>query len=190
METMLHGSQVNVAPTLRNRPLPILNIMARTIGGWLSGPNLGDSGDPSLGPNDHPGQRLGLPATGPGSLARMGRRIAALFVDWIIAFGLAALIAGLTGLSSDEFRYGWQGTTTQLAMWFALSAVSVRLFAFTPGQLLLGLQVVSVDHRMHVGLGRAVARMALITLVIPPLLTDADGRGIQDRLTGTAVVRR
>ena len=52
--------------------------MARAIGSWLSGPEP-DSGSPDQAPNDYPGQRLGLPQTGPGSLARMGRRFAALF---------------------------------------------------------------------------------------------------------------
>ncbi|OOK67959.1 putative conserved membrane protein [Mycobacterium kansasii] len=39
-------------------------------------------------------------------------------------------------------------------------------------------------------MGRLVARGLLIALVIPPLFTDSDGRGLHDRLTGTAVVRR
>jgi hypothetical protein len=33
-------------------------------------------------------------------------------------------------------------------------------------------------------------RGLLVAMVIPALFTDADGRGIQDRVTGTAVVRR
>jgi hypothetical protein len=33
-------------------------------------------------------------------------------------------------------------------------------------------------------------RGLLVGLVIPPLFTDWDGRGLQDRVTGTAVVRR
>ncbi|MDT5205742.1 MAG: hypothetical protein QOD34_2378, partial [Mycobacterium sp.] len=41
-----------------------------------------------------------------------------------------------------------------------------------------------------VGLGRATARGVLIAFVIPALFVDVDGRGIQDRVTGTAVVRR
>ena len=63
----------------------------RAIGSWLSGPPPVEPGNPDQGPNDYPGQRLGLPQSGPRSLARMGRRIAALFVDWLIAYGLAAL---------------------------------------------------------------------------------------------------
>jgi hypothetical protein len=50
--------------------------------------------------------------------------------------------------------------------------------------------VASIDNRQHVGTGRAAARGLLIGLVIPALFTDGDGRGIQDRVTGTAVVRR
>ena len=50
--------------------------------------------------------------------------------------------------------------------------------------------MVPVDNRQHVGLGRALVRGLLIALVIPPLFTDSDLRGLQDRLTETAVVRR
>ena len=71
-----------------------------------------------------------------------------------------------------------------------LGAVSVRLFGFTPGQFVLGLVVVPTDGRMHVGFGRALVRGLLIALVIPPLITDTDLRGLQDRVTNTAVVRR
>ena len=43
---------------------------------------------------------------------------------------------------------------------------------------------------MPVGLGRLAARGLLIALVVPALFVDSDGRGLQDRVTGTAVVRR
>ena len=71
-----------------------------------------------------------------------------------------------------------------------LGALAVRLFEFTPGQLALGMRVASVDDRLHVGLGRAAVRGVMIALVIPALFVDVDGRGMQDRLTGTAMVRR
>jgi uncharacterized RDD family membrane protein YckC len=157
--------------------------MARTIGSWLSGPG-SDSGSPDQAPNDYPGQRLGLPQTGPRSLARMGRRIAALFVDWMIAYGLAALAMSFGLVSMAAL------STTVLIAWFALGAVSLRLFGFTPGQFALGLTVVPVDGRHDVGFGRALVRGMLIAVVIPPLITDVDGRGLQDLVTNTAVVRR
>ena len=157
--------------------------MAREIGSWLSGPP-SESGSQGQAPNDYPGQRLGLPQTGPRSLARMGRRFAALFVDWLIAYGLAALAMtfGLVSMATLS--------TAVLVVWFVLGAVSLRLFGFTPGQFALGLMVVPVDGRQHVGIGRALVRGVLIAVVIPALITDADLRGLQDKVTNTAVVRR
>jgi hypothetical protein len=158
--------------------------MARTFGSFLSGPPPSEAGDPGRGPGDYPGQRLGLPQTGSRSLARMGRRIGALLIDWLIAYGLAAL--GLTlGIVSMATL-----STAVLIVWFVLGVVSLRLFGFTPGQLAFGLTVVPVDARVHVGIGRAVARGLLIALVVPALVTDSDMRGLQDRVTNTAVVRR
>jgi hypothetical protein len=114
----------------------------------------------------------------------MGRRIAALFVDWLIGYGLAALAMSLGLVSMASL------STAVLIVWFALGAVSLRLFGFTPGQFALGLMVVPVDNRQHVGFGRAIVRGVLIAVVIPPLITDADMRGLQDRVTNTAVVKR
>jgi uncharacterized RDD family membrane protein YckC len=114
----------------------------------------------------------------------MGRRLVALLVDWLLAYGLAALAMTL-GLIPLRML-----STAILVIWLVVGIVAVRLFEFTPGQLALGLRVASVDKRLHVGLGRATARGVLTALVIPALFVDVDGRGIQDRVTGTAVVRR
>lgn len=152
--------------------------MAGDVGSWLSGPEYPET------PDGYPGQRLGLPPEGSGSIARMGRRTAAVAVDWLISYGLAAL-----GLALGWLTMSWLSTAV-LVIWLVLGVVGVRLFGFTPGQHLLGLRVASVDNRLHVGAGRAVARGLLIALVIPAVFTDRDGRGFHDRLTATAVVRR
>jgi RDD family len=162
--------------------------MARTLGSWLSGSGAFEpdraSGTDNQGPNGYPGQRLGLPPAGSRSLARTGRRIAALLVDWLIAYGLAALAMTFGVVSMATL------STAVLVIWFVLGAVAVRLFGFTPGQYALGLMVVPVDNRLHVGFGRAVVRGLLIALVVPALITDTDLRGLHDRVTNTAVVRR
>ncbi|VEG56348.1 RDD domain-containing protein [Mycolicibacterium aurum] len=155
--------------------------MARTIGSWLSGPTQPNGADDR---SAYPGERLGLPESGPGSIARFGRRIAALCVDWLVCYGLAALAMTVGWVSMANL------STAVLVVWLVLGVVSVRLFGFTPGQLVLGLKVVAVDNRDHVGLGRAVARGLLITLVIPALFTDSDLRGLHDLATKTAVVKR
>ncbi|KUI23371.1 transporter [Mycobacterium sp. GA-1285] len=160
--------------------------MARTLGSWLSGP------DPTsdAGPNDFPGKRLGLPETGPGSIARFGRRIAAYLLDTFIAYGLVGFAGAFGLLGGREFIYTSMGSTAIAVVWLVIGAVSVRLFEFTPGQWALGLRVASNDHREHVGIGRAIVRVLLVGLVIPALFTDRDFRGYQDRFTNTAVVRR
>ena len=132
----------------------------------------------------YPGEMLGLPQSGPGSLVSMGRRLVALLIDWLIAGGLAVLVVGAAPSSTRRRR------RLQFVVWLLLGVISVRLFGFTPGQLALGLQVAAVNGRLPVGIGRLLARGLLIFLVVPPLFTDSDGRGLQDRVTGTAVVRR
>lgn len=159
--------------------------MARALGSWLSGPeSQRGPGGPGQPPNEYPGHRLGLPADGPGSIARFGRRVSAMLVDWFIAYGLAALAMSVGLISMGVM------STAILVIWFVVGAVSVRLFGFSPGQFALGLMVVSMDDRRHVGLGRAAVRGLLIALVIPALFTDADLRGLHDLATKTAVVRR
>ena len=154
--------------------------MPRSLSSWLSGPESAGSDVQSA----YPGQTLGLPATGSRSLARTGRRLAALCVDWLTCYGLAALLMSV-GLISTAML-----STAVLLVWFVVGAVSVRLFGFSPGQLALGLMVVPVDGRQHTGFGRAVVRGLLLAFVIPALFMDADGRGLHDRFTSTAVVRR
>ncbi|BBY09143.1 RDD family protein [Mycobacterium noviomagense] len=155
--------------------------MARAIASWLSGPpHQPESGRPST----YPGEALGLAESGPGSLARMGRRLAALLIDWLIAYGLAALAMTLGWVTPASL------STAVLVIWFVIGVIAVRLFGFTPGQLALGLGVITLQGRKHVGLGRAVVRGVLIALVVPALFVDTDGRGLHDRVTGTAVVRR
>jgi uncharacterized RDD family membrane protein YckC len=134
--------------------------------------------------SSYPGERLGLPESGSGSLASTGRRLAALMIDWLISYGLAALAMAFGAYSERMLA------TAVLVIWLVLGVVAVRLFSFTPGHLALGLQVAAVDGRLPVGIGRLVLRGLLVAAVIPALFTDADGRGIHDRLSGTAVVRR
>jgi uncharacterized RDD family membrane protein YckC len=156
------------------------------MGSWLSGSAEGSD----AGSDDYPGQRLGLPEYGPGSIARFGRRLAALLIDWFIAYGLVGLAVGLGLISQQTFLYTGLGSTSIAVVWVVLGIISVRLFGFTPGQLALGVRVASVDHRAQVGIGRATVRGILVFFVVPALFTDRDLRGYQDRFTNTAVVRR
>ena len=141
-----------------------------------------------VGPNgltdsDYPGDRLGLPAAGAGSVAGFGRRLAALTIDWFISYGIAAIFA-----TPDPAVNPWFGWLV-LGVWFVLTAVPVAAFGASPGMTALGFRVLPVDGGTAVGVGRGLLRTALIAVVAPPLLRDVDGRGWHDRAARTVVVR-
>lgn len=106
-----------------------------------------------------------------------------MLIDWLVAYGLASL-AWQAGILAHAML-----STAVLVIWWVLGVVVIRLFGFTPGQLALDIEVVSMNGR-PIGVGRLAARGLLIGLVVPPLFTDSDGRGLHDQLTSTAVVRR
>ncbi|MEQ7123419.1 RDD family protein [Actinopolymorpha sp. B11F2] len=131
------------------------------------------------------GQRLGLPEAGRGSLAGWGTRITALILDWFLANLAAFALVRDAGI--------WQAPATgrdlvPLAV-FALEVWLMTAFVgASVGQRLRHLVVVRLDGA-PVGVVRAFVRTALILLVLPPLIVDRDGRGLHDRLAGTALVR-
>jgi uncharacterized RDD family membrane protein YckC len=124
------------------------------------------------------GASLGLPADGPGSLAAFGTRVGAFCVD---ALG-SALVAGL--FTAPELPGNWA-----LVAFAAVTVVTLVAFGQTPGMRLLGLRLAHPRPGQRLAPWRAVVRTALLCLLVPALLVDSDGRGLHDRLTGTAVVR-
>jgi uncharacterized RDD family membrane protein YckC len=125
------------------------------------------------------GERLGLPASGPGSLATTGRRALAFLIDALASALVAALFVRQQDLS---------GVAAHLPGSWSLHVLGLVLVGRTLGMYLTGLRVIRVDRRVAVGPIRAVARTALLILFIPALVADADFRGLHDRLTATAVI--
>lgn len=131
---------------------------------------------------EFPGERLGLPETGPASVARFGRRLAALLVDWV-----ASLL--LVRLFFPHLGYGTQESSFATLMIFALELIFFTWVAGASfGQRLLGMQVVRLDGRAP-GLGRAIVRTLLLCLAVPALIWDQDSRGLHDRTAGTVLLR-
>jgi hypothetical protein len=130
----------------------------------------------SAQPSEWPGRHFGLPATGPRSIARFRRRLAAFAID-------AALVA----LISYAF-FGYERWAS-LAVFAALQTVFLVLVSGSIGHLLLGMRVVPLKPGW-IGIWRPVVRTLLLSLLVPALITDRDGRGLHDRLAGTVLVRR
>jgi uncharacterized RDD family membrane protein YckC len=121
------------------------------------------------------GERLGLPESGPGSLAKIGRRILAISIDWALAL-----------LVSQAFARG--DSTITLAAFAVMQLLLVATLGYSVGHRVLGLQVRRLDGQ-YVGLGRSFIRVLLILLVIPATIWDGDNRGLQDKAAGTVLVR-
>lgn len=150
----------------------------QAIGSWLSGPRAAaEEAGVDFG---YRGQQLGLPEDGPGSIARPGRRLGALAVDW----GISLLIA--YGLITDG--YGQATSNWALLLFFLMSVLTVGTVGYTPGKRLFGLRVVTLETGTVNPL-RALLRTALLCVAIPALIWDRDGRGLHDRLARTVEVR-
>lgn len=132
------------------------------------------------------GASLGLPRSGPGAVASLGRRALALLVDWT----LCQLIAvGFLGM-----QWGQVGGTQAflpLAVFFVENLVLVTLIGTTVGHRLLGVRVISVDGdgSQPPPPARSAVRALLLSLFVPALVMDADNRGLHDRAARSVVVR-
>lgn len=118
---------------------------------------------------------LGLPTSGRGAVAGLGRRLAAVTLDWLLSLVIARGFFG-------------SGPWQPLAVFAAENVVLVATLGTTVGHRLLGIRVIDVSG----GLPRplpVLVRTALLCLAIPALVWDRDGRGLHDRAAGTVVIR-
>ncbi|THG35117.1 RDD family protein [Glaciibacter flavus] len=132
-----------------------------------------------LAPSVYPGERLGLPESGPRSVARAGRRILALLIDWA-----SAMLVSLLFTPYESAAYTW---VTPL-VFAALQVVFIPTIGGSVGHRLLGLRVVALVGGW-VGLWRPIVRSVLLTLVIPAIVWDSDQRGFHDKVAGTVLLR-
>ncbi|MGO1507171.1 MAG: RDD family protein [Microbacteriaceae bacterium] len=125
--------------------------------------------------NSYPGERLGFPEAGPGSIARVGRRIAALAIDWA-----AAVI-----ISIAFFQYDALAT---LLVFVVVQIVFIPTIGGSPGHRIVGMRVV-LQNGAWVGLWRPIVRTLLLALVIPAVIWDQDQRGLHDKAVATVLIR-
>ncbi|CAN5385429.1 RDD family protein [soil metagenome] len=127
-----------------------------------------------------PGERLGLPESGPRSIGRLGRRVGAICIDWAIA----------TILSLAFFRVAdWQTNPwITLGLFAAEQVVFMWVANGSVGHLLLKLRVVPLRGG-YLGFWRPLVRTALLCLAVPAFIWDRDHRGLHDRAAGTILVR-
>src|ERR1700722_18334586 len=120
----------------------------------------------------YPGQRFGLPAQGPGSVATMGRRVLALLIDWLLSMLIAYW------LTHSQF---WTILVFAVEV-FMLTALT----GSTVGKRLLGIRVIRTNGGRG-GFGRSLVRAPVPLAGVAPLLSVRDMRGLHDRAADTIV---
>jgi len=118
----------------------------------------------------------------PGEVAGLWRRLVALAIDWVACLLIARLVFSGVGYLSDEYSFG------VLALFAAEVIVLTALTGSSFGQRIVGIRVVALDGG-RLALWRIALRTALICLVIPAVVYDANGRGLHDRAVGSVVIR-
>ncbi len=121
-----------------------------------------------------------MPAEGPRSIARFGRRLIAIAIDWAVAYGLAWLFF--------RDRHGSVDGLVILAVFAVLTILFLLVLNGSLGQIILRMRVVPARGG-YLGLWRPFVRTILLCLVIPAVVFDRDQRGLHDRAAGTILVR-
>lgn len=129
---------------------------------------------------EYPGQRFGLPKSGPGSVAGVGRRLGALMIDWVMSALIALAVFGGKNQASVQYL--------TLAIFAGQVWLLTALTGFTVGKRLLGVRVARLDGQ-PVGFYRSLIRTVLFLLVVPALVMDGDLRGLHDKAAGTITIR-
>ncbi len=135
--------------------------------------------------NEYPGQRLGLPREGRGSIARPGRRIAALLID-VVSAGLI----GYAFFSAPDPVTGvpFANPIATNLIFFAIQILFIPLLGGSPGHRIMGMRL-ELASGGWVGFWRPIVRTVLLALIIPAVVWDADQRGLHDKIVGTVLVR-
>jgi uncharacterized RDD family membrane protein YckC len=113
--------------------------------------------------------------------ASLGRRLLALFIDWIACL----LIAG----AITSTRTAPEVPPLVLVLEYTFF---VGFFTQTPGMWLARIRCVSVrpgQYGQPIGPPRAALRGLLLALAIPALFMDHDQRGLHDRAAGSQMLR-
>lgn len=108
-------------------------------------------------------------------MARAGRRILAICIDWALA------------LLISNFAFGGDPWAT-LAVFAVEQVLLIGTLGYSIGHRLVGIHVVRLGGA-PAGPLAALVRAVLLCLVIPAVIFDPDHRGLHDKAMNTILVR-
>lgn len=138
----------------------------------------------STSAEQYPGQSIGLPEHGPGSLAPWRARVGAMIGDWAASMIVAIALFGMEVMTGS----GWKAFMV-LAVYFVEASVLTIFTGASFGQLIARIGIIRLDGQ-PLGWWRPIVRTALKCIVIPALVVGAERRALTDLLLGTVVVSR
>lgn len=124
-------------------------------------------------------------------MARPGRRIVALLIDWWMASLIITLVVRPVQAGSSDLQFiasMQQQSILTLALFVVLQIVAITIIGGSIGHRLLGCYVAPLTGGW-VGLWRPVVRSLLLALVVPAIVWDSDQRGFHDKVAGTVLLR-
>lgn len=113
----------------------------------------------------------------------LGRRVAAITVDWLACYAIIAAISGGIG------QMGPNRSLSILALFFAEVSILTALQGASLGQKIFGMKVVRFKDGGVIAPLQALIRTVFLVLVVTAVTYDENGRGIHERLSGTVLIR-
>jgi len=135
-----------------------------------------------VAPSSFPGERLGLPEAGRGSVGRFGRRLGGLCIDWALTAGVSWLVYRPSTTGDPAFG------AVQAGVFAALQILAILALGGSIGHRLVGLRLSALPGYKP-AFWRAIVRSILLAIVVPALVWDSDQRGFHDKVAGTVLVR-
>jgi uncharacterized RDD family membrane protein YckC len=113
----------------------------------------------------------------------LGRRMAALMVDWLACYFIVAATSGGIGQMAPN------RSLTVLGLFFAEVAILSALQGASMGHRLFGIRIVRFSDGGSISPLQALIRTALLTTVIFAITFDENGRGMHERFSGSVLTR-
>jgi hypothetical protein len=113
----------------------------------------------------------------------LGRRLAALTLDWLACYAIVAAINGGIG------KLGPSNSMAVLAVFFAEVWILSALQGATLGHRIFGMKIVRFVDGGAITPLQALIRTTLLVLVITAVTFDENGRGIHERLSGSVLTK-
>lgn len=116
-------------------------------------------------------------------LVSLGRRLAAITLDWLACYVVIAAVSGGIGQMSPE------RSPSILALFYGEVLVLTILQGSSLGQKVFGIRAVRFEDGGALTPLQALIRTTLLVLVVTAVTYDHNGRGIHERASGSILKR-